>query len=247
VKIHTSLACYPGVRFPAAARRALAGSFEPLLGRCPAHVIQLVPQCVGGVNAELIHDLKTTYPGVEIRLHANVQIGPRRVMADVSGWRVFADYFSELRELNRLLGNPVYTAHAGRRREATLAGALRYAQEMSDAWECPVAIEGHYPTARSTFLIDSWSEYKRLFQSGVPYVVDLSHLNIVAHQSGRYELALVQEALSNPKCLEVHVSANNGDADSHLPLCEEPWWWPALSYVHEEAVVFTEGRSHDHD
>lgn len=240
--IHTSLAAYPGWNILRATQAALKGSEEPQLGRCAARVLQLVPQTFGVYTLEILDQIKALHAG-EIRLHANIQIGPRRVMADLSGFTRYRGYFKELGALNKHLGSPVYTAHAGRRSEADFRSMLRNAKALSDAWGCVVGVEGHYPTPNNTFLVDSWAEYRALFESGAPYVVDLSHLNIVAHASGVQELNMVCEAVSNPNCVEVHVSHNDGRSDSHEPLTEAPWWWPAMNRIHNKAVVFTEARA----
>lgn len=87
-----------------------------------------------------------------------------------------------------------------------------------------------------------WDEYRLLFDSGVPYALDLSHLNILAHQSGQKEATLVQEMLACERCTEVHVSDNDGSGDWHQVCESKPWWYSLLSYIHHDAVIFTEGN-----
>jgi hypothetical protein len=57
-----------------------------------------------------------------------------------------------------------------------------------------------------------------LLESGAHYALDLSHLHIVATASGYVEWGLLQELLASPKCLEVHLSGNDGSADQHNAL-----------------------------
>ena len=54
----------------------------------------------------------------------------------------------------------------------------------------------------------------------------------------------MRELLASPKCLEVHVSGNDGSADQHhaLDVDAVPWWWSLLAEVNSEAVFFSEGR-----
>jgi len=107
-----------------------------------------------------------------------------------------------------------------------------------------VGIEGHYPTKHDIWLLSTWAEYRVMLESGVHYALDLSHLHIVATGSGYVEWNLLRELLASPKCLEVHVSANDGSADQHhaLDVNAVPWWWPLLAYVHANTVIFSEGR-----
>jgi hypothetical protein len=83
-----------------------------------------------------------------------------------------------------------------------------------------------------------------LLESGAHYALDLSHLHIVATASGYVEWGLLQELLASPKCLEVHLSGNDGSADQHhaLDVASVPWWWVLLADVNPNAVLFSEGR-----
>lgn len=116
------------------------------------------------------------------------------------------------------------------------------ARRCADLFDCPVGVEGHYPTAGDTWLLASWDEYRTLFDSGVPYALDLSHLHIVANHSGRREDTLVAEMLASDRCLEIHVSDNDGRADRHAVCVEPPWWFALLRHAHGEAVIFSEGN-----
>ena len=68
------------------------------------------------------------------------------------------------------------------------------ARRCSDLFGCPVAIEGQYPAAGDDphkLLVSSWPEYRAVLDSGVPYALDLSHLNILAHRTGQRDDTLV--------------------------------------------------------
>jgi hypothetical protein len=42
--------------------------------------------------------------------------------------------------------------------------------------------------------------------------------------------------------VEVHVSGNSGDSDSHLVVKGNPWWIEYLGDFNPDAVVFTEAK-----
>jgi hypothetical protein len=241
-RINLSLAAYPGCDFLEAMQRAVSEKpSEPLLGALALDHTQLCPQNRGVLTPDFARGLREVFPGTRFRLHANVRVLPTRQIADWSSWDAQSPYWRALAATSRLLDAPAYTAHAGRRSEADLATVLESARRAQDVFGCPVGIEGHYPTRSDVFLVSTWEEYRTLFESDVPYAVDLSHLHIVAEQSGRYETTLVQEMLASDRCLEVHLSGNDGTKDQHQPLTEAPWWWPLLAHIHEDAVMFSEG------
>ena len=67
--------------------------------------------------------------------------------------------------LNKALGATVYSAHAGRRREATFTQMLDNARRCADLFECPVAVEGMYPRrapGSDEFLVSTWEEKRQL-------------------------------------------------------------------------------------
>jgi len=92
-------------------------------------------------------------------------------------------------------------------------------------------------------LIDSWSEYKELLESGAYYALDLSHIRILAFISKQREHTLLQEMLASDKCIEIHVSHNDGLRDQH-DICDRPVWWLDIleKYANPQAVIFSEGN-----
>jgi hypothetical protein len=52
----------------------------------------------------------------------------------------------------------------------------------------------------------------------------------------------VRDMLACERCIEVHVSANDGRGDWHQVCEQPPWWWPLLQYINPKAVVFSEGN-----
>ncbi len=246
-EIHISLAAFPGMRHEQAAQRAVTTSRLGLLqetcfGNISVAHVQLVPQSFGLLSESMADSLMAAYPEVQFRLHANVRVLPSHRIADLANFDAHADWFGQAAKLSQRFRAPAYTAHSGYREHATLEKMLENARRAADLFGCPVGVEGQYPVKGDTLLISSWEEYRKVFDSGVPYAIDLSHLNIVLTKSGRREDNLVKEMLSSELCLEVHVSANDGRGDSHQVCDSQPWWFPMLNFINEKTIVFTEGN-----
>lgn len=240
--VHVSLAALGGRGHVEAMQAATHGLSEPLLGSLSLKHVQLVPQCRGMLTMETARDLRAAFPATRFRLHANVQVLPRRAIVDLAQFDPATPFWSNMATISHALDAPAYTAHAGQRQHATLPEVLDNTRRAADLFGCRVGVEGHYPTPRGIFLIDSWQDYATLLESGVDYALDLSHLNIVAVQSGRVETQLVAEMLSAPQCIEVHLSANTGKSDAHQTLVHPPWWWSLMKSINEHATIFSEGK-----
>lgn len=239
---HVSLAGWPGARVAQALRSAALGASDPLFGRLSTAEVQLVPQSLGLITIEEAKQLRLDWPQTRFRLHANVRVLTQHRYADLSNMALHADWLKQAARVSKCLGAAAYTAHAGRRSNATLAEMLDNARRAAGLFGCAVGVEGMYPSTRERWLVSSWREYQLLFESGVPYALDLSHLHILAHQTAVCETQLVKEMLACSRCLEVHVSHNDGLTDSHQ-LCFKttPWWSIYLRDIHPAAVVFSEG------
>ncbi|MGD7164680.1 hypothetical protein, partial [Ralstonia pseudosolanacearum] len=214
---------------------------EPLFGELSTEHVQLVPQTIGLLDEARADELLTAFPATHFRLHANVRVLPQHRMADLSTFDADRDWFEQAALISQRLGATAYSAHAGYRRNATLAQVLDNARRCADLFGCPVAVEGLYPDRHGAQWVSTWDEYRVLFEAGVPYALDLSHLNIVAHRYGR-EDGLVAEMLACELCIEVHVSDNDGTGDWHRVCGTPPWWYPLLSYLNPHAAVFSEGN-----
>ncbi|WP_247539138.1 sugar phosphate isomerase/epimerase [Ralstonia pseudosolanacearum] len=236
-----SLACWPGLNYGRVPEVLASAHSEPLFGTLSTAHVQLVPQTVGLLDEALVDGLLVAFPAVRFRLHANVRVLPRHRMADLSTFNADLDWFRMAASISQRLGAPAYSAHVGDRRRATLAQVLDNARRCADLFGCPVAVEGLYPDRHGAQLVSTWDEYRTVFESGVPYALDLSHLNIVAHRFGR-EDGLVADMLACERCLEVHVSDNDGTGDRHRVCTQPPWWIPLLAYRNPGAVIFSEGN-----
>ena len=246
--IHLSLGAYGRLTHQQAIQLALDyPPREPLLGQLSTKRLQICPQNLGQFTPELALQLNAELPHIEFRCHANVHIEAQHKIVDIADWPQEQAWFKQMAYLSRLLDAPVYTAHAGKRGQYSVAEVLQFTQAIEELFGMPVGIEGHYPTpnGKQHWLISTWQEYQQLLESKVHYALDLSHLNILAVQTNRVEWSLVHELLSSPYCLEIHLSDNHGYADQHLPLSNPhalPWWWSLLSSANPQATLFSEGR-----
>ncbi|WP_290525981.1 hypothetical protein [Alcanivorax sp.] len=241
--VHVSLGAYGRVPHLVAIADALADPpSDPLLGRLDTSRMQICPQNTGVLDLELCQQLREQYPHIEWRLHANVRTRSQHGFIDLADWPKHEDYFSELGKLSRALSAPAYSAHAGKRSHASVEQVIDYSCELTDLFGIPVAIEGHYPMPDDRWLFSSWAEYRQLLESDAYFALDLSHLHILASRTRTIETGLVREMLSCERCIEVHVSHNDGQRDQHLPLVHLPWWLPVLRHTDNQAAIFSEGR-----
>jgi hypothetical protein len=246
-RIQSSLAMFVGLKHLEAAQTAINLSeigalVEPLFGSIGVDHVQLVPQNRGIVDELMVSALLDAFPNTQFRLHANVRVTSKHTVADISGFNLHNAWFIQASELSKQLKAPAYTAHSGFRVEATMRQMLDNARAMSDLFECSVGIEGQYPNDKDSLLVSTWSEYREVFESGVPYAIDLSHLNILAHKAGVFEMSMTKEMLANENCIEVHVSQNNGSGDWHQVCDNKPWWYELMASINDRAVIFTEGN-----
>lgn len=252
MQAQAATACLPGKKHYDAVVAIHQGVDEPMLGRLGHADIQLCPQHPTRVDDTLVDRLLADFPGSRFRLHASVRLAGgyehidtrnRRIIydaANVGEWR----WFKEAARLSKRLDAPAYTVHAGRRENASLQEMADNVRRMVDLFGCRVGVEGLYPE-RGTWLIQDWAEYAWLLESGLDFALDLSHLNILARKSSGWEEALVKEMLSCERCIEVHLSDNDGLADRHLKLEEAPRWWDWMDSIHAAAVVFSEGNQRE--
>ena len=243
--VYISLGSYGRMPHEQAIALALTAPPEdPLLGTLSAACLQVCPQNHGRLDVATAQAWRQRYPSVSWRVHANVQVERHKRIVDWCDWPEERDWFASVAAVSHALGATAYTAHAGRRRLGmTLSAVLNAVRDAEQCFGIPVGIEGHYPTARDTWFLSSWEEYRVLLESGVRYALDLSHLHIVACQSKRIEWELVAELLANPCCIEVHLSGNDGQSDQHQPLrMNAPWWWTLLFQLNDNALMFSEGK-----
>ena len=213
--------------------------------------LQLCPQTPDVYCESLLSSIHKRLPDTQLRLHANIRVSTARKVIDVSNYGVHTrDYFKRISDLSRYISAPTYSAHSGRR-NASLAKLFHQWEQIQLMFDCPVLIEGMYPSQKEDYFINSWNEYVQLMHSGCPYALDLSHLNIVAKHEGKRPQT-VYDLVCHPNCLEIHLSHNNGNTDAHRSLSATHWknvWWKeswlsGLKHRSSLPVHFSEGMLH---
>lgn len=242
MRANISLACWPGMRYESALSLIEQPHCEPLFGRLATDHVQLVPQTFGTLTDDLVDNMLSAHPTVQFRLHANARVQPYHRLADLSNFDSHSEWFNRAARVSQKLKAPAYSAHSGARANATLALMLDNARRCADLFDCPVAVEGQYPTRDDTLLVSTWNEYRAVFESGVSYALDLSHLNILASRTKSRDDVLLHEMLACERCIEIHVSDNDGRGDWHQVCAAAPWWFTALQHANPDAVIFTEGN-----
>lgn len=153
--VHVSLACWPGLRHDQAARHLAGAAVEPLFGRLCTDHVQFVPQNFGVLTEAMVDGLMAAFPQVRFRLHANVRVLPEHHLADLSGYQAHREWFRQAARISRRLAAPAYTAHAGARRDATMAEMLEHTRRCADLFGCVVGVEGQYPAAGDAWLVST--------------------------------------------------------------------------------------------
>lgn len=248
MKINAVSACWSSLPYTKAIQNIADGTIEPILGQLLSEHVQLCPQHPDYLSASLIDSLQEKFPEIQFRLHSDVRlINKRGVTMDLIDFNDDTKwYFETLAQFSQRMHAPLYSLHAGTRNNNTIQELFDKALRLQDLFDCPVAIEGHYPFSNNKFLINSWNEYEALFRSGLNYALDLSHLNIVAHREG-WEHSLTKEMLASPQCKEIHISFNEGHMDNHMIATTDqtPLWTMWKTMIEESkstADIFSEGN-----
>jgi len=212
------------------------------------HTVQLCPQSRQVLDEAAVDHLKARWPERRWRLHANPKLWDLPpIFYDASTVSAhFDSCFRPLARLSARLGADVYSLHAGRTQNASRAQLLDNLARLEDLFGCPVAVEGMYPDRRQRFHVADSEGYQWLLQSGAAMAIDVSHLHIVRCMESGFDEELLEALLESDRCLEVHLSHNNGRADQHRELPQEPpWWWSAVCQARArrpELLVFYESN-----
>lgn len=248
MKINAVSACWSSYSYQESIARISEGTIEPLFGQLGCEHVQLCPQHANFLSLDVINELMSLYPHIQFRLHSDVRLINKRGytidLIDFSNDTLW--YFQTLAEFSKAMNAPLYSLHAGIRGEHSLNELFDKAKALQEVFDCPVAVEGHYPFKGSHYFIDSWKEYQQLYLSDLPYALDLSHLNIVAFREG-WDYDLTKEMLASSNCKEIHLSFNEGRMDSHLvsqDMHSDQWtiWKEMIESSGSKATIFSEGN-----
>ena len=218
-------------------------------GNCSLDHIQLCPQTPDVYSESLLDEIQQKFPNTKFRLHANIRVKTGVQFIDASSYSKETHwYFERISELSNHINAPLYSLHAGLRDKCTMKQLFQNAECIQSIFDVPALIEGMYPTPDNKYLVSTWKEYQILKDSGLPYAVDLSHLNIVGCTEG-YNTDMIYDLIAHENCLEIHISHNSGKADSHRPISKTQWqelWWKeswlaALQHRSQIPQHFTEG------
>lgn len=248
MNIYGTTAIFPGKSYAFALNRLHTEVLEVGGVKVKTEKIQLCPQTRDVMTVEVAKFLRMNWPKVDFRLHANCKMSPWLHQFDASTpwdepW--VRTYVNQMKKVQKALGASVFSWHASGHSPSNLKTAIDSTKRLSDELEVVVAIEGLYPGAHSGAVLTNEEEYEVLAKSGVPMALDLSHLYICYHQGTLKNKERIAEWLANDKCLEVHLSYNDGCRDSHAsyPAGELPFGWEFLLNCSKNASIFSESRS----
>lgn len=232
---HPTTANFPGTPFAQAVTLAHKENFNL------AHM-QLCPQQLGQLSEATVEKLQERFPKTQFRLHANVGVLAQRFVFDASSClkdEANKEYVKNLSDVHRKTKADIYSYHAGYR-TVSLEQMKENSQKLSDILNCVVAVEALYPDDNNSWLINSLDEYEWMAHN-VPYALDLSHLQIVYHQTGKeIDLQWVRDIMTHSNCKEIHIAGNDGVHDNHRKMSGKEWWIDLLDNPDIKAHVFTE-------
>ena len=232
--INPTTANYPGFSY------SKAISFALKLNTNAAHM-QLCPQQIDYITEDFARLIQEKY-SIQFRCHANTKFYEKLFIFDASSDLKLEDnlnYVYKLKTINNILKSPLYSYHAGKR-EISLLKMKDNVLFLQDFLDVPVAVEGLYPNQGNTWLLNSWTEYEWLLNSGLNMAIDLSHIQIIAKNENYINIDLIRELLISEKCLEVHISSNNLIHDNHRIIKGDEFWISLLNNINLKSVIFSE-------
>ena len=247
MNVHGTTACWPRFNHRGAVLALRMGTVEPVAGSLSWSHVQLCPQNAGTLDELAAESLRAEFPDVRFRLHANVRVSSpwRPGIGTAATYTDDRDYFAGLVRISQILKTDGYTLHPGSHADGNRSSVRTAVLELEQSLGIPVGVEGMYPDDSRHWLLSEWSDYQWLLEGDINYAIDLSHLNILTKRSRWTDFAFVYELLANPRCIEIHISDNNGIADQHRVVLRMPWWLGCLETalkVNPTALVFSEGN-----
>lgn len=173
--------------------------------------------------------------GMQYRAHhAFVWIGQRSFNLAQS---FDASYFERLTDWLVTMDITAYSVHAGSFSpsddpKAAYARFLQNVEQLGQlcrARSIRLGVETMYPPqedSTSQYLLQNTAQVKQLLQDlpHIELVVDMAHLNIWKKETIPEKLQLLE--LASERLLEIHISDNDSERDSHTAITERTWWVP---------------------
>lgn len=250
--IHPALAIFPGSSPENAFEQIKAAGSDGAFTYDFSQA-QITPQNFKKWSPENTEKFKILYPDTAFRFHASVRLeeydGPLPwfdISRFIKNPNLGIQYFKALARCNAVLGNPTYSLHTGfRPKRDDIRTLINAYKRIEDIMQCTIAVETLYPhpIEPDKWWINSWKEHEALLNSGINFVIDFSHLNII-HQTEGPNISLVEAMLASEHLTEIHLSGNNGSADSHESLKSIPntiWWQGLLNNSNTQTDIFSEG------
>ncbi len=211
--------------------------------------IQICPQHIGFISETTTNRIKSKYPTTQFRLHANIRVNTTHRSFD-AGFDLLdnLEYATKIKTIQQQLNAQIYSYHAPMRHNKSWNEIITNVLKLQDFLGIPTAIEGLYPNSKNQDDLwkDSITAYEQILKSDLFFALDLSHLNIVYEQIDDFNkqqlILLTKEMLQNKKCIEVHISGNDGNHDSHNAIDKHIWWLDILNKAHlsQDCVIFCE-------
>jgi hypothetical protein len=159
------------------------------------------------------------YPNIPLILHDSClyQRNSRQLLklSKPETWSVYADFIQQNQHVAAV------SIHAPRRWECNLSELERSLLALQQVLQVPVAIEV-MPT------LDYWcSSLDSLVD--FPLLLDVSHILIWQQGNDRATEATCRELLKSHKIIEIHLSHNQGIADTHDLIPVDIWFNPYIS------------------
>jgi len=243
MNVYGSTANLPREHVIAAVEALTNGFYTEDFGMIESDHIQLTPQARGVIDEALVDTLFDRFSGTKFRFHTNIKIEDKLKIVDCSSPNSQA-YWARVGELSNRIKAPLYSFHAGFKNECSKKRLIENYFMIERYFDCEIAIEHGYPTreGRKQWWLNCWSELDWMInKTEINYVIDLSHINIIARNEGRQD-DLLKYLLENKRCKEIHVSANDGLKDSHRRIESEQWWYAFIDNFNAESKVFSEGN-----
>lgn len=210
--------------------------------------IQLCPQHIGFISEKSAKEFSSKYQNTNFRLHANARLFTKLKPFDAgSNLKENEEYIHNLKKISTILCSKAYSYHAPMSDFFNWWGIRDNVLRLQDFLGIPVAIEGLYPMKKKTYWDNSLKIYETFLNGDLNYALDLSHLNIayqqmkIVEQKEFTELAI--KMINDSKCLEIHISGNDGVHDKHTPITGDEWWFNVLEQLtNQNAIIFCESK-----